>query len=632
MQTLDARPTNPFSEFPSEGIESSIPARFEQIVEKYPGRLAVKDEHLTMTYDGLNRVANRIAHTILSRLGKNEEPVALLFDHSAMLLAAILGVLKAGKIYVSIDPFFPRSRVAFTLKDSEARLLLTDDQNFSSAKEITKGSLQTVNVKEIETHALEYNPELPILPEGLAVILYTSGSTGQPKGVVHNHRNILVETRDYINYLHICPDDRLILYHTHSFANPVRTLYGALLNGASAFSYDLQKNGTGTLSQYLREEKITIYRSLVTTFRHFMNGLKENDRFPDIRFVHLGGEPMSTNDLKFYRKHFPDHCLLSHGMGPTECLTIRKIFLNKGTTLPEGKVPVGYSMPDKEVLLLDEERNPVGPNEIGEIAVRSPYLAVGYWRKPELTESVFLEDPTDPGQRIYLTGDLGSISPDGCLVHLGRKDFQVKIRGYLVDLTEVESILLGLDSVKEAIVLAREDDGDETRLVAYLTPTGSSSSTISELRQELSKLVPSYMIPSAFVMMESFPSTPSGKIDRRALPPPSQERPELDVPFEAPGSQIEKELSEIWADALDIDRVGVHDSFFDLGGDSLRASRIVNRIMSGFHTEISFQTLMESPTVSKMATFISDHLISDTSPLQLQELLEKVERASEEQM
>jgi amino acid adenylation domain-containing protein len=597
-------PSGSFIEFKNEEIEQSIPERFEKIVRTYPDRVAVKTENHTLTYDALNRVANRIARAILEHLGDGEEPVALLFEHGAFLIAAILAILKAGKIYMSLDPADPDARTASMLEDSQAKLLLTDTKHLSQARQLAQGGQAILNCDDVDASIATENLDRLISPETCAFILYTSGSTGRPKGVLHNHRNVLVETRTYTNDVRICPEDRLALWHSCSYANSIRNMYGALLNGATLFPYDLATGGFAPLAEWMRTHRITIVHTVATTFRRFCDTVLADATFPALRILRLGGEPINREDVKRFQFHFSPRCVLVHAIGPTETFTIRRHFITHEWRSSDSKVPVGHAVSDKELLLLDETGREVGAEQIGEIVIRSKYLALGYWRRPELTQIAFIPDPRGGDERLYRTGDLGMMRPDGCLIHMGRKDFQVKIRGYRVEVGEIEAALLGLDSIKAAVVHAQTHDPGEQRLVAYVVPTTGSNPTVSELRRVLVQTLPDYMIPSTFVFLDALPLLPNGKIDRKALPAPNQSRPELENPLVAPRTAVEDTLTGFWAEVLRLDQVGIHDNFFELGGNSLLATQVISRVNDAFNVNLSLQSLYETQTVAELATTV----------------------------
>ena len=540
-------PTGKFIEFKKEEIEQSIPDRFEKVVRLYPHRLAVQTKNHSLTYEALNQVANRVARAIVARRGQGNEPIALLLEQGASPIAAILAVLKTGKIYVPLDPSHPQARTSYILENTQASLIVTNNKNFTRARELARNGCQLLNIERIDSSFLTENVGLSLPPDTLAYIVYTSGSTGQPKGVVQDHRNLLHSIKNYTNGFHITVDDRLTLLHSCSFNGSVYNLFGALLNGAALLPFDLKGEGVNQLGNWLAQEEISIYHSLPTAFCHAVQALTGGEQFPNLRVIHLSGAPVSNGDVELYKNHFSPECIFVHRMGATEAGNLRWYFIDKATPIDGTRVPVGYPVDHKEILLLDESGEDVGHNCIGEIAVKSRYLSLGYWRKPQLTQAKFLPDPEGGDKRIYRTGDLGRMAPDGCLFHLGRKDFQVKVRGYRVEVNEIEMALLEHAAIKEAAVVGREIQSGDRRLVAYFVPTREPAATVTELRNFLKDRLPDYMIPSAFVMLPALPLTPNGKVDRLALPAPQDTRPELDTPFAAPRTPIEEELAGIWA-------------------------------------------------------------------------------------
>jgi len=624
-------PTGTFVEFAQEAIEQSIPERFQQKATKYPEQVAVKTERRALTYHALNRAANRVAGTILTMQGTGPEPVALLFENGVEAIAAILGTLKAGKCYVPLDPSFPRGRIASILADSGTRLLVTNGRNFRFASELTSGRSSLLDIDTIDASASEEDPCLPLSPTDFACIIYTSGSTGQPKGVIQTHRGLLHWAMIHTNTLHITPSDRLTLLHSWSVASCMHHLFGALLNGASLFPFDPRLGGGERLASWLLQEQVTLYHSVPMVFRQMAAALLDEEEFPHLRSINLSGAPITRSDVELYKRHLPSGCILLHMIGTTETGWIRHYFVDKDTPMTGHVVPVGYPVPDMETLLLGEDGRDVGVDAVGEIAVRSRYLSPGYWRRPDLTQAAFRPDPAGGPERLYLTGDLGRRLPDGCLVHLGRKDFQVKIRGFRVEVAEVEGALLSLPSIKEAVVVAREDGPGEQRLVAYLVPTRRPAPTVSVLRRGLAATLPDYMIPSAFVVLDSLPLTPAGKVDRLGLPAPSRARPELDSPRVAPRTPVEATLCAIWGDVLGLDEVGIHDHFLELGGNSLLASQVVSRIIETLHLNLPLRALFEAPTVVGVAAAIAEALERRPDREERGRILEELEQLSEDE-
>jgi len=632
LQAKCFHPTGTFVEFNKDEIEQSIPKRFEQQARKYSNRTAVVTRNQTLTYDQLNQGVDRLAGAILHQRGGRQEPIALLLEQSASAISTILGVLKAGKIYVPLDTTYPQARIEYILEDSQAPVIVTNNRNFLLARKLAKhNGCQLLNIDELDPISFVEEPDSHISPDSLAWILYTSGSTGQPKGVVQTHRNVLHDIMNYTNAFHICQADRLILLTSYSVVDTVRTMYGALLNGASLYPVDVKKDGLTHLADWLNHHQITIYRSFSTLFRHFIDTLDGDQQFPKLRLLYLCGEPVYRRDLELYKKQFSPDCIFVNGIGSTECLTYRWNLMDKKIQVNDNNVPVGYPLEDIEVLLLDDDGKEVAFNEIGEMSVRSRYLSPGYWRRPELSQVKFLSDPNGGDERIYRTGDLGLILDDGCLVHMGRKDFQVKIRGYRIEVGEIEAALLNIDNIKEAVVILREDRPRDRYLAAYIVPSRQPALSITALRHALAEKLPGYMVPSAFIILDTLPLLPNGKLDRQRLPYPDSSRPNLDTPFIVPETSVEQALAKIWAEVLNVNHVGAHDNFFDLGGHSLAATRIVSRVIKHFQVDLPLQSLFQSPTVAEMATVIAEHQGKKLDQKELGDILVKLESLTEEE-
>jgi amino acid adenylation domain-containing protein len=627
-QSRRVSPTNPFVEFNREEIEQSIPDRFEQQVHRNPDRLVVKAKSYALTYDELNRAANRMARALLAQRAGGEEPIGLLFEHGAPMIAAILGVLKAGKIYLPLDSSYPAARINYMLEDSQANLIVADDKNLPLAREWAQNGRQALNIDALNPNFSDQNLGLAIPPDALAYILYTSGSTGQPKGVVQNHRNVLHNMMKYTNGSHICADDRLSLLFSYSYSAALTNTFGALLNGAALFPFDLREEGLATLAAWLIQEEITVYHSVSTVFGHFLDTLTGTEAFPKLRLIELTGEPVSARNVERYKQHFSPPCLLHNRMAATEMSIIRQYFIDQETSITGGIVPVGYAVADTEILLLDETGQEVGVNQTGEIAIKSRYLAPGYWHKPELTRTAFLADPNGGDERIYRTGDLGYLLPDGCLVHLGRKDFQVKIRGHRIEVGEIELALLDLAAVKEAVVMAREEKTGDKHLVAYVVPAPGTTPTTNELRRIVRARLPEYMVPSTFVLLETLPLTANGKIDRQALPMPDRARPDSENTFVAPRTPVEEVVAGIWAEVLGLERIGVHDNFLDLGGHSLLATRIMSRICRALQVELPLRRFFEAPTVAELSQAIIANEAGPGQTEKIARILKRIEGMS----
>ena len=624
-------PWGTFSEFTKEEIEQSIPERFEKIVAKYRDRVAVKTSSQTLTYGELNRLANRIADAILTESRDNQRPVALLLDNDAPMIAAILGVLKAGKIYVPLDPLLPDTRAGYIMDDSKAGLIVTNGRNRLLANKLARNTFPLFDLDSLDASLPSGSPSRSVSPDAPAWIIYTSGSTGRPKGVVQNHRNVLHFVMNYTNGLHVCAEDRLTVLSSFSVNAANHDIFTALLNGASLYPLNIKECGVGRLVDWLILHEITIYHSVPSVFRHFLDSLIHDVKFPRVRVIRFGGESTSKRDVELYKRHFSRHCILVNRLGSTETGTLRWYFMDQSSCIEGNIVPVGYPVEDNEILVLDESGKEVGIDTIGEIAVKSRYVSPGYWRRPDLTKARFLRGSESEAERTYRTGDVGRLLPDGCLIHLGRKDFQVKIRGHRIEIAEIEMALLDHPAIKQAIVVPREDYADDQRLAAYLAAATRPAPPIGELRGFLKKTLPDYMVPSTWMFLEAFPLAPNGKVDRQGLPPPSSTRPELDTAFVAPRTPIEARLAEIWSEVLCIDQVGVNDNFLDLGGHSLAATRVISQVIKHFQVDLPLRSLFESPTVAEMAGVITEHQAKKLGKEELDRILTELKSLSDEE-
>jgi iturin family lipopeptide synthetase A len=448
----------------------SIADLFERQVVGHPHRFAVKTKSGAVRYEAVNGAANRVARAIQERCGRGEEPVALLFDQDEALIAALLGVLKAGRPYVPLDPSHPPGRTRYILQDSGATLLLTDSRCRHQAEALATERNLVWSIDEGDTERPSADLGLAIPPTSLCYILYTSGSTGHPKGVAQSHRSVLWDNDRQLRDLRISSEDRFGLLYSCSFSGAVAPLFGALLSGAALVSYDLKEGGLADLTRWLTDERITVCDISVGLFRQLASSLHGGGHFPHLRHLGLSGETILPADVALFRDRFARDCTLQVALGTTETRTVTQFFVRPETEIEEGPVPLGYPVAGKEVLLMNEAGEIADTGEVGEIVVRSRYLAAGYWRRPELTSERFLPDPEGGDCRLYRTGDLGFQRPDGCLFFRGRLDHQVKARGYRVELGEIEAALRAHPDVQEAVVGTDEAANGDLRLIAYVVP------------------------------------------------------------------------------------------------------------------------------------------------------------------
>jgi amino acid adenylation domain-containing protein len=587
--------------FSKEDLEGSISQRFERIVQYFGERLALIHDEQKLTYSEINVDANRIAHWLLTQNEHIEKPVALLFGHNISAIVTILGVLKAGKAYCVLDPAAPAERSATILADLQCPLILADQAHLTQARQLGSDRYQVVEIAGAAVGYPATNPQLDIPTKTLAAIYYTSGSTGQPKGVERTHWHNIKRAQMHSDFQGIQPHDVLSMINPLSFASSAADLYTSILSGAALCIYDIKHAGFEGLTDWIVTHQVTQIHLPNTVLRTWLESLANDTMLSSLRSVRPSFRLYRT-DIERLWKHLPNHATITHSLNATEIGPVCRIKLQRDTALDGDIIPVGYPVPGVEIMLIDDAGQPVAQGEVGEIIVNSPYVQ-RYWRRPELNNEKFIPDPTDSSRRIYHLGDLGRLRPDGCLELVGRKDFQVKIRGFRVEIEEVETALERLQSVKQATVIAESDALGEKRLIAYVATAGPGG-TSQSLRTHLRQVLPEYAIPARFVLLERLPLLANGKVDRKALPPPGAQRPELDTPHRMPGTPAEEVIAAIWSDILGIDGLGIDDPFFDLGGDSISAARIVMIVQNEFQSKLPLPELLRQPTIAHMAQLL----------------------------
>jgi amino acid adenylation domain-containing protein len=596
---------NAFVRFSKAEIEQSIPERFAAQVLRHGSRIAVKGDTQSYTYVTLDAERTRIANAIIGLRDGRSEPVILLLQQDAPLLAAILGALSAGKIYVPLDANTAPDLLEQMIDDCDAPLILADASTVEKANELADTKRTVLDISRIDADSPGHRDPFSLnLSSGLpAYIYYTSGSTGTPKGVVDSHRNVLHNVMRYTNNLKITPKDRLSLVQSSSFSGAVSNVFCALLNGASVYPFDLRRHGGKELAEWLIREQLTIFHSVPAIFERLV-GAKH--KLPSLRIVRLEGDQSTRRHVDLFQQNFNDGCRLVNGFGTTETGIIRQYFIDKSTPFSSEAVPIGYPIEDMEVVLLDDNGQPA---DTGEIVVRSRYLAMGYWNQQGLTDAAFVADPAGGDERVYRTGDLGSLATDGCLTYRGRKHFDFKVWGRRVDVHAIEIALRSIEGIEDAVLGVPEDSPGAQQLVAYTINSGPPP-TVGFLRRVLTNRFPNQPIPSRFVTIDHLPTDANGKVDRRALPAPDNERPSLDEPFVAPGMARERTIAACFSEVLGISKIGINDNFLDLGGDSIQAVELALLMEEQLATRIPSEMFWDKFTVAQFAAHLGgEHVL-----------------------
>ncbi len=581
---------------------------FEAQVERTPNKVAVVFEGKPLTYRELSLRANQLAHYLRKSGVGPDVPVSMYMERSLELVIGILGILKAGGAYVPLDTAYPKDRLAFMLEDTGAPVLLTQQPLLPDLPEHKAQVICLDTEWEKVAQESKENISAEMTADSLAYIIYTSGSTGKPKGVPVTHYNVIRLFQATHAWYNFDENDVWTLFHSYAFDFSVWELWGALLYGGRLVVVPyLVSRSPDAFYDLLGREQVTVLNQTPSAFRQLIQAEEKAESIRELalRLVIFGGEALELQSLKpWFERHGDRRPQLVNMYGITETTVhvtyrpVTKDDLNRS----RGSV-IGRAIPDLQIYILDRHRQPVPIGVPGEMYVGGAGVACGYLRRPELSAERFVTDPFNnrPEARLYRTGDLARYLSDGDIEYLGRIDHQVKIRGFRIELGEIEAALNRYPSVRESIVQVREDMPGEKRLVAYFVPESGKTFTNSELRHFLQLKLPDYMVPAAFVSLDSLPLTPNGKIDRKALRAPEQSRPELAETFVAPRTQVEELLAAIWADVLEIEQVGIDDNFFDLGGHSLLATRLVSRIRDTFQVELPLAALFEASTVATLA-------------------------------
>jgi amino acid adenylation domain-containing protein len=583
-----------------------LPALFEAQVDRTPDAIAVTSVSGYLTYQELNARANRLAHH-LRGLGVGPEVfVGICMNRTPDLVVAILGVLKAGGAYVPLEPAYPKDRFAFLLEAAMAPVLLTQQGLLAGLPPHEAYTLCMDTGWGQVAQEASANPETLITLDCLAYMIFTSGSTGEPKGVLIPHRGLVNYLTWCLEFYPVAEGSGAPVQSSIGFDLTITSLLTPLLAGRTVELLP-EARGVNALSEAMRGH--TDYSLVKITPAHLevVGGqLDPEEAAGRTRSFIIGGEGLAAHHIAFWQRNAPQTILINE-YGPTEATVGCCVYQAPAGQHREGPVPIGRPIANTELHVLDEHMTPVPEGAPGELYIGGMGLARGYHLRPALTAESFVPNPFSktPGARLYRTGDLVQMLPDGNLVYLGRLDSQVKIRGYRIELEEIERVLGGHGGVRTAVVLAREDVPGDRRLVAYVVPEPRSNLVVSSLRGYLQERLPHYMVPALFIQLPELPLTTHGKVDRQALPRPSRADLGLEYEFVSPRTGVEAQLGKIWERVLEMSPVGVRDDFFEIGGDSLLAIRLIGEIQKAFGEILNPSSLLEERTIEGLAKRIA---------------------------
>lgn len=606
QQELLHRWSNHQSSYPTNDCIHHL---FEAQVRARPDAIALQFGNQQFTYQQLNQGSNQLAR-YLQRLGIGAEmPVGICLERGIGAIAAMLAILKAGGVYVPLDPSYPAERLRLMVKDAGITVILSeatwvDELQTAITKVVCLEQTWSAIAQESDQ-----NLSTSCTADQLAYIIYTSGSTGTPKGVMVPHRavNRLVCNTDYVQ---ITASDRMAQVANLAFDAATFEVWGALLNGAHLIGIEREITlSPADFATTLRQQAISVLFLTTALLNQTVSQIP--DAFRSLKYLLFGGELANVDRVRsLVHQGKPQHLL--HVYGPTENTTFSTWYEIQEISETATTIPIGRAIANTQIYVLDDHQNPVPAGVIGEIYVGGDGLAKGYLNHPELTHEKFIrpkfsgfDSVCDKYQNVtlYRTGDRALYHPDGNLEFLGRVDNQVKIRGFRVELSEIEQAIAQHSSVQTVVVVLRETDQDR-QLVAHIVPSIAAAPTERELRSLLKKRLPAYMIPAAFVVLNSFPLTANGKVDQKALPPPTLHRATSSLTI-APTTSLETTLVELWMQLLGHQQVGIHDNFFELGGHSLLATQFVSRVRDRLHIELPLRSIFEAPTIAELAQQIN---------------------------
>jgi len=618
-------------------LDQSIIERFQDVAKHCGNNLAIVSNDQSLTYKDLDLASDAIAIKLLSKGNTDSKQVAILAHPEINTIVACLGVLKSGKAYVILDPTYPIDYQKFLLNDSLAKQILADEENYEIGKKIS--SLDPIVFSIFDQPSIIL-PSVPIKPDSNSYILYTSGSTGKPKGVIQTHKLVLHNVMNYSNGLTLTIQDRWTQLFSSCYGEAMNDIFCALLNGSELHTYSLSIRGLHLLADWIDRNKITIVHTVPTVFRRLMTMEPiVNSKFSCVRILCLGGEMVCLDDMKLFKKNFSNTCTLVNSYGSTETKLISQSFFKASDNLPAERISGGNPVNGKQVTIVDKFGNDLGTGKVGEIQVSSKFLA-RYWRWQELEDASFVLHRD--GTRTYRTADLGWLSDSGLLYHLGRNDNVVKVRGYRLDIAEVEIALLNIPEVTEAIVIVLNEKRLEKILLACISLRNTELS-IQQVRSQLKQKLPHYMIPERFLVLNSFPLTRTGKTDRKRLAELAEKNiidqsdsREKSFTIKSPiirrwrklfkhksgqlntKNTTENNLIEIWCEILKRNRVGLEDNFFDIGGQSLTAVEMLHEVEKRIGASFPLSILIKHNTIKSLTKAIDGYIENNwQTPLQL---------------
>lgn len=617
-------------------IDACLHEIFHQVASRNPDGIALVQGEKKMTFQELNERSNKLAHHLRTYGIQEGDLVAFCMDRSFEMMVSIFGILKAGGAYVPIDVDYPNERLSFLVKDANAKILLTQHFMLDSLPDVESHTICVDDDFEMMDSIYDgaKGPKVHVSREDLAYCIYTSGSTGKPKGCMLTHDNIINQLEGQQD-IAPTPIDKCLLTCSISFDVSVLTIFWTLLQGSTlVLPFQGEEKDMNRLADIIFDNKISHLLTLPSLYTLLLEQAKPN-KLQSLQLINVSGEVCPTSLAQKHEKLIPK-AQLYNLYGPTEA-AVNCTFFKIPSGFSEAKVPIGIPILNYEMFILDDGLKEVKKGETGEIYIGGSKSVVGkgYWNRPELTTERFIENPHKKrrgGAILYRTGDLGKWMPDGNIEFLGRVDFQVKFRGFRIELGEIEVAIGNHGAVRETVVvLKNQHEINEQRLIAYLVLDPNRQVNVTQLRNYLEQCLPEYMIPSGFVFLDKMPLTTNGKFDRKALPEPPKDRPQLAESYEAPDSELEKYLTKIWEDLLEVNPIGRNDKFFELGGNSIQAAKFIGDLQQKMNTSIFITTIFDNPTIAEYAAMLENVYDFGNALLEKEERISAIDSPKEEE-
>lgn len=593
------------SEFTRDDYINNYWKLAKQTVREYADKEFLVTKNGSLTYAEINQRANVIFARIQElEKGKTGLGVGLFMNDHSKIIPSMIGILKSRNYFVPLSMNYPESTLRYMLDNAEIRVILTVSSYLDQIRSLVGDKVMILNLDEVDFEQEISEPEVNYSSGDIVQILFTSGSTGQPKGAIEDYRYLGRAAFLKVSTHSLEPSDRVLQLATFAYSGLHLLVFNALVSGFTICYYDVKEDGFADLPNWIRQQQITVYRSTSTLFRSMVSILGPNDKFPCVNTVHVGSEKRLPKDIQDIKKYFPGVKRIQLGFASTETQAVSSTFFPIDFNFGQDNLPCGEPYEDIKVYIWDEQGCPLPPDQEGEIVVYGDVLARGYINNSKLTQERFIPDPDHPGWQYFKTGDLGTLRSDGQLVHLGRIDNMVKIRGIRIELESIENYILSYPGIVQVASRTFEDHNGNKRLALYFVAEKGIQIPVSDLRKYLAERLPAAVLPHYLIELDEFPLTMSGKVAINQFPLPKMVRPPLSNDYVPPADELEKQLMAIWEEQIGVNGVGVTDDFFEVGGDSLIGALIFAAIEEALGKNLPVSTLLIAPTIRKQAELI----------------------------